>query len=134
MELNKPAAAALVLSVLLGLTAHASSPPSIEDFASRPRVEEASISPDGRYLAVIQTQDGKGIAVVSDRQAGPDQTRRPVLSEPDHFHFTWCRWATNTRLLCGFMGMAKDTLVYAVTRLVAVDADGKNMQVLLQNS
>src|SRR5271168_1046690 len=66
MELNKLGIGALAFSVFSGLTAHASAPPSIEDFASRPRVEEVSISPDGRYLALIQTQDGKGIAVVSD--------------------------------------------------------------------
>lgn len=132
--MNKLGMGALAFSVLCGFTAHASAPPSIEDFASRPRLEDVSISPDGRYLAMIQTQDGKGIAVVSDRQAGPGQLLRAVLSEPEHFHFTWCHWATNSRLLCGLIGMTKDTVVYAVTRLVAVDADGKNMLVLLQNS
>lgn len=113
---------------------HAAVPPSIEDFASRPKVEDVSISPDGRYLALIQTRDGKAIAVVSDRQAGKDQVMRPVLSEPEHFQMTWCHWATNTRLMCGFLGMVRETFVYGVTRLVAVDADGKNMRVLIQNS
>jgi hypothetical protein len=46
-----------------GVASRAASPPSIEDFASRPQVEEVSISPDGRYLAVIQTLDGRGLVV-----------------------------------------------------------------------
>jgi dienelactone hydrolase len=116
------------------MAADAATPPSIEDFASRPQVEDVSISPDGRYLAMIRTRDGKAFAFVSDRRAGKDQTQRLVITEPDHFRMTWCRWATNTRLLCGFRGMVSDQVVYSVTRLVAVDADGKNLRVLIQNS
>jgi dienelactone hydrolase len=120
---------------IFGLTSgHAATPPSIEDFASRPQVEDVSISPDGRYLAMIQPRDGKGYAVVSDRRAGKDQAARLVITEPDHFRLNWCRWATNTRLLCGLRAMVNDRVVYAITRLVAVDADGRNLRVLIQNS
>ena len=134
MELNNLGIAALNLSVLLGLSARASAPPSIEDFASRQSIENVSISPDGRYLALIRAQNGKGIVVVSDRSLGKGQTMQTVLAEPEHFRIAWCRWATNTRLLCGFRAMAKERFVYSVTRLVAVDADGKNVRVLMQNS
>jgi dipeptidyl aminopeptidase/acylaminoacyl peptidase len=132
-NLTKQGLLALVIG-MAGALADAATPPSIEDFASRPQVEDASISPDGRYLAMIQTRDGKGFAAVSDRRAGKDQILRVVIAEPDHFRMTWCRWATNTRLLCGFRAMVNGTVVYAVTRLVAVDADGKNLRVLIQNS
>ena len=134
MDKNKLGVVALALGILLGLTAGASEPPSIEDFASRQSIEDVSISPDGRYLAVIRTHDGKAMTLVSDRSLGRDQTMRFVLSEPEHFRMVWCRWATNTRLLCGFRAMVKEGFVYSVTRLVAVDADGKNMRVLIQNS
>jgi dipeptidyl aminopeptidase/acylaminoacyl peptidase len=134
MELNKLGMGALALSVLLGPTARASAPPSIEDFASRQSIESVSISPDGRYLALIRTHDGKASVLVSDRSLGKDQTMQSVLGEPEHFRIAWCRWATNTRLLCGFRAMTKEMFVYSVTRLVAVDADGKNMRVLIQNS
>jgi dienelactone hydrolase len=123
-----------LLGMFFATVGHAAAPPTILDFASRPRIEDVSISPDGRYLALIQTQDGKAVAVVSDRKAGKDQVMRPVLAEPEGFRITWCRWATNTRLMCGFLGMAHDRFVYGVTRLAAVDADGKNMRVLIQNS
>lgn len=108
--------------------------PTIEEFASRPRVEDASISPDGRHLAVIRTQDGRAGAFVVDRDPATHEPSRFVLGEPEHFRMTWCHWATNTRLLCGFRGMNKSGFVYEVTRLVAVDADGGNMRVLIQRS
>jgi len=117
-----------------GVAAHAAAP-SPEEFALRPRVEDVSISPDGRYVALIRTHDdGRAEAVVADRQAGKDRVMRGVMAEPDHFQMTWCRWATNTRLLCGFRGMVDEGYVYGVTRLVAVDADGKHVHVLIQNS
>jgi dipeptidyl aminopeptidase/acylaminoacyl peptidase len=122
-------------AALSGMSAHAASPPSIEDFASRPKVGDASISPDGRYLAMIQTLDGKALVVIDDRHGGKDRELRPLLGEPDPFRLTWCRWATNTRLLCGLRAIAGDGgYLFPVTRLVAVDADGKNMRVLMQNS
>jgi dienelactone hydrolase len=133
-NLTKSGLPALAIGIFGLMAGHAATPPSIEDFASRPQVEGVSISPDGRYVAMIRTRDGKGFAVVSDRRAGKDQTLRLVITEPDHFRMTWCRWATNTRLLCGLRGMVSDLVVYPVTRLVAVDADGKNLRVLMQNN
>lgn len=112
----------------------AAGPPSIEDFASRPRIEGVSISPGGRYLALIESLDGKGIVLVVDRTPGAPAEAHPVLREPDHFYFSWCRWATDTRLLCGLRGMVREQFVYGISRLVGVDADGKNMKVLVQSN
>ena len=132
--MNKMSALALALGILSGAAARAATPPSIEDFASRPKIEDVSISPDGRYLALIRTLNGRGVAVVMDRQASPGSAMLPVLAEPEHFKFSWCRWATNTRLLCGLHAMVRERFVYSVSRLVAVDADGKNTHVLMQNN
>lgn len=125
---------AFTLAALGFTTAHAAAP-SIEDFAARARIEGASISPDGHYIAAISTdRDGRGAAVVIDRSSA-QAASKVVLTEPPHFRLTWCRWATDTRLLCGYMAMAKPNgYVYALTRLVAVDADGRNTKVLIQNS
>jgi dienelactone hydrolase len=131
-----PSALSLGLALLLDLSssiaAGAGTAPSIEEFASRSRIEDVTISPDGRYLAVIQTQNGRAAAVVVDRTSTDTSQRRVVMGEPEPFRMTWCRWATNTRLLCSFLGMNKHNFVYAVTRLAGVDADGKNMHVLVQ--
>jgi dipeptidyl aminopeptidase/acylaminoacyl peptidase len=133
-DVNDLTVLALALGIFCAVASVAATAPSIEDFASRPQVEDVSISPDGRYLAEIRTRDGKAMTFVADRHAGKDQTLRPVLAEPDHFQMTWCRWATNTRLLCGFRAMVRDRFVYGISRLVGVDADGKNMRVLMQNA
>lgn len=132
--MNKLSALALALGMLSGAAARAATPPSIEDFAARPQVEGVSISPDGRYLALIETLDGRAAAFVLDRRGGAGSQPHPVLAEPEHFKFSWCEWATDTRLLCGFRAMVRESYVYAITRLVAVDADGKNTRALIQNS
>ena len=125
-----------VLTLFFGILAvqgYAATPPSIEDFASRPSIEGASISPYGRYLALVRTQDGRAHAAIMDRQAGKDL--RVVLAEPAHFQLSWCHWATNTRLVCALRAIATDRgMLHPVTRLVAVDADGTNLRVLIQNS
>jgi dipeptidyl aminopeptidase/acylaminoacyl peptidase len=126
---------AIVLGVAGSIDGHAATQPSIEAFAARARVEDVSISADGRYLAFIETVRGRAAAVVLRRERlnqGPGQI---VMGEPDHFHFVWCRWATNTRLLCSLRGMADEGgVIYPTTRLVGVDADGRHMRVLLQNN
>src|SRR5882672_8591020 len=132
--MNKLIVFALAVGILPGAASRAATPPSIEDFASRPKIEDVSISPDGRYLAMIQTLNGRGAAVVMDRQGGRDSPMLPVLTEPEHFRFTWCHWATNTRLLCGLHALVRERMVYGISRLVAVDADGKNTHVLMQNT
>jgi dienelactone hydrolase len=128
-----------ILTLVVGLSGissgHAAVAPSVEEFASRPRTEDASISPDGRYLALIRTQDGTAVALIADRNGGKEDLMRPVLREPEHFRMSWCHWATNTRLLCSFRGIANQSgRVYPVTRLVGIDSDGKNMRVLMQYS
>jgi dienelactone hydrolase len=132
--MNSFMTSAPVLGLLYCLAAGAGMAPSIEEFAARPHIEHATISPDGRYLAVIQTQDGRAAAIVIDRSSTHASRRQVVMGEPDQFRMTWCRWATDTRLLCSFLGMNKHNFVYAVTRLAGVDADGKNMHVLIQGN
>ena len=136
MNLFTTSALSLVLALILDLwssiAAGAGTAPSIEEFAARSRIEDVTISPDGRYLALIQTHSGRAAAVVIDRSSTAASAPQVVMGEPDQFRMTWCRWATNTRLLCSFLGMDKHNFVYAVTRLAGVDADGKNMHVLVQ--
>jgi len=87
-------------------------------------VEGAAISPDGRYLATIETLAGRGAVILRERVNGTFQGGKSVLGEPEHFRIGWCRFATNTRLLCSFRGMGfNGRVVFAATRLVGVDAE-----------
>lgn len=115
------------------LASHATTPPSIEDFAARSSIEGVAISPDGRYLAMIEPRSGRASVVVVDRQAAGQPAPNAIFAEPEHYRMTWCHWATNTRFLCGFQGSVKGPLTYNVTRLAAADADGRNIRVLIQN-
>jgi hypothetical protein len=75
-----------VLAMMAGLlaTPAQAAPPTIEAFAARPNVEDASISPDGRYLVFIHSDGERGAAIVLDRQA-PKGERKVVMGEPDGF-------------------------------------------------
>jgi hypothetical protein len=75
------------------------------------------------------------LTFVAERQAGAEPAAHAVFAEPKHFQISWCHWATNTRLLCGLRAMSTvGRYVVPVTRLVAMDADGKNMRLLMQDS
>ncbi len=82
-ELNRPGLLVLALSLWAGVESGAATAPSVEDFASRQKIEDVSISPDGRHLALIQTSGGRAAAVVIDRRAGEPRVQRVVLAEPE---------------------------------------------------
>jgi len=90
------------------------------------------MSPSGSKLSFLRmhTED-LPIAVVLDVHTG--KMNLAVASVEDEFDVEWCDWANDERLLCGFTGIVRDRhYLYPVTRLVAVDADGSDMKVLLQ--
>ena len=60
-----------------------SAPPSIENFAAGARIEGVAVSPDGRYLSLIQTQHGTATVVVIERRGGASASRKVVPDEPD---------------------------------------------------
>jgi dienelactone hydrolase len=134
-DLNIIKTITLIATLSVIASGYAAVAPSIEEFASRAHTEGVSISPDGRHLALINTQAGMAAAFVADRNGGKDALVSLVMREPEHFKMSWCRWATNTRLLCSFRGIANEAgSLFPVTRLVGVDVDGKNMRVLMQYS
>jgi len=97
-------------------------------FARLPATDAVSISPDGRYLAIIKFQNDKmGVFTLDLQQPG---AMRPVLGEDKDgkFRMTWCHWANDSRLVCGYRAMNKEmAVIYPVTRMVAVNADGSKV-------
>lgn len=109
-------------------------PPPATVFGMRPRIELAALSPDGRRLAIAQTQDDRAFIVVVDL-AGSG--RQVALAEPENMLVQWCRWASNDRIVCGFSGTDRDArtqMTYGLTRMIGVNADGSGTRVLVQNS
>ena len=140
LNLHPMAAAAALIAACLqvgyGVSARADTAPlpPISAFAARDLVEGVSVSPSGRLVALVQSVKGRGLVVVHDRDS--DRTHdHVVLGEPEDFRIRWCGWANDRRLLCSYHGTAEYRgSYYPATRLVGVDADGKNMKVLIQNS
>ncbi len=85
------------------------------------KVSFLKLHPEGMPIAmVVDLATGKGnLVLASDAKKGVD--------------IVGCEWANDTRLLCEYFGIWKlrgDVL--PATRLVAVDIDGKNSEVLTQ--
>jgi dipeptidyl aminopeptidase/acylaminoacyl peptidase len=119
--------------LLAGATRAAPSTIALEAFAQADAISDVAISPDGKYLAVLRTAKDQRLVSVYNLAAPSapavavmgDDGRKSVLS--------WCTWATDTRLLCDYsVGYEALGRYFVATRLVAVDADGKNHKVLLQ--
>jgi dienelactone hydrolase len=112
-------------------------PIPVEAFAARDAISDTALSPDGRYLAVVAANQDRRAVTVRDLTAVPSEAHLVLTDIPGKFDITWCRWATGTRLLCSFRGIqsliARETPLVA-TRLVAVDPDGKNQLVLVQDA
>ncbi len=131
MSLHLGGATALLLAVA---TLGAAAPPSVDVFARGADVADARLSPDGRYLETLRTVKGVRVAMVADRTNARSELKPVMSSALDHkFEINWCRWATDTRLVCGLRGMVQGPgFVFVATRLAAVDANGNNLKVLVQ--
>jgi dipeptidyl aminopeptidase/acylaminoacyl peptidase len=124
------------LSVLLFMGLAHAAPPPISAFTRLDQIKSLSISPDGKYLAYISQAQGRRIAVTLDLSAAGGALK-PVLTndKSGNFDLSWCQWAKNTRLLCGLVAPIKELgVTYRISKLVAVNADGSEMKVLVQNS
>jgi dipeptidyl aminopeptidase/acylaminoacyl peptidase len=124
----------LVLSIAVAVADAA--PPPIAAFARLEQLRSLSLSPDGKYLAFISQSQGKRIAMTMAVDVAGAAPKLVMTSDKDgNFDLTWCRWAKNSRLLCGFVApIEQHGRVFRISRLVAVNADGSGMKVLLQNS
>jgi dipeptidyl aminopeptidase/acylaminoacyl peptidase len=102
-------------------------------FGTMPALWGVQISPDGGKIVFLKMHaDDIPIAVVFDLARG--KSRVVLASEKDRFELSWCEWANEERLLCGYYAIHRDAHDrYSVTRLVAVDADGTDVKVLMQN-
>lgn len=102
-------------------------------FGAREFIQQISLSPDGTRVAFITPNGARGTAVmVAQPLVGGEP--RPVLVTPgDHGdRLSDCHWATAQRLICRVVVIQPEAGVgnLVITRLVAVDADGKNQKMV----
>ena len=129
----------LIIVCALGLAAATPAPVDTSDpsrlFGARESVADVDISPSGRYVVYIAPAIGpSNVALVADLQS--TAPARPILrSSGNPEHLRWCKFASDTRLICSVYALLDPGGVRApFTRLVAVDADGSHLKELGQRA
>jgi dienelactone hydrolase len=110
--------------------------PVAKAFGARPAVLDASLSPDGQSIALIQPlADGQASALFVARLDGKSQPKPILISSGKPDRLTGCGWASNTRLVCQiYMVTMRDAIRMVFTRMVALNADGTKVQELSATS
>lgn len=113
----------------------AATQPPVEAFGSLPFVSDPKLSPDGKYIAVLQPYKGLNAAVVF--KAHPEASDTPVVMPGSgEVLIDGLVWAKNDRLVLittQNKPAVYDTRIETWIRAIAVDPDGKNPQMLLKN-
>lgn len=103
-------------------------------FGVRESVEQIDISPDGQKLVYLQPGPGRTTILYLYNLAGGDPT---VVTRSDGSpeRFSWCRFATNDRLVCQVGGMTiVNDILTPFTRLVSLNLDGSDPRLLGQRA
>jgi dipeptidyl aminopeptidase/acylaminoacyl peptidase len=110
-------------------------PLSFDDWFGGPRVQQVAISPDARYLSLIVIDGEQSYVAVKDRTAKSPAAPVFATDPGQAIDPRFCGWVSERRLVCRFAGrMHKSGEGEYVSRLVAMDADGKNRRNLLISS
>src|SRR5690242_20363932 len=112
--------------------ASGATPPSIDAFAAYSDFGAVALSPDGNRIAYTALAGDKRALIVLDLEK---RTMKSILAaEENRFQIRWCSFKTPERLLCGLRGVDfMKTQPYPVSRLIAINADGSKLRVLVQN-
>lgn len=129
--------AALLAGAAMPVAAQKSAPARLDSagalFGVRETVQQIDISPDGTRVVYLTPGAGRtSIALVADLAGGAEpQTAIQTGGNPDRLN--WCRFVSNTRLICQLIGQTDlGGVLTPYSRLIAVDADGKNSAMLGQ--
>jgi dienelactone hydrolase len=101
-------------------------------FGARPMVQQASLSPDGMSVALIEPlAEPQASALFVARLDGAG-TPKPLMTATGHpDRLQRCDWVSNDRLVCKlFMTVMQDGRRLGYTRLLAVSADGSKVKEL----
>ena len=135
MSLRATVAGSLLLASLPVLSIAAPAFDAATAFGARPSVESLSLSPDGMSVAMVAPSSGQGSVVyVQSLANGASRAFKAVLGasgKPDRLG--GCNWVSNQRLVCAVYGVVAASLLLEpvqFSRLIAVNIDGTNLQVL----
>jgi acetyl esterase/lipase len=127
---------ALILSLGFSLSLCAAAEKSFDAaaaFGARPSVSDLSLSPDGANIAYISPLAGAGAGLYTLSLQPGAKPRLAWAADGKPIQLESCQWVSNTRLACNIYGVVENkslATLLPVTRLVAIDADGKNFKLL----
>ncbi len=103
-------------------------------FGARESVLSASLSPSGRQIAFISPGPGQATFLYTVDAAGGGTPRETLSADGKPERLERCGWVSETRLVCTIYmigaSASADGRVVGMTRLVAIDTDGKNVKML----
>ena len=107
--------------------------PIAATFGTLPDIHGMHLSPDGTKISMIKwLPNDTPAAVVFDLVAKKGTVI--AATKKGEAVLDWCDWANNERLLCGYRNLNKffgTNRYFAMTRLIAVNADGKEMRTMI---
>jgi Prolyl oligopeptidase family len=102
-------------------------------FGAREAISGAALSPDGGKVLYLAADVTTGTAVMVAASNGSTPPEEIFTSNGAPMTLRWCDWADNVRIVCEVTGTSIDNGKFlGFQRLVAVDADGKNLKSLSQ--
>lgn len=129
----RSACAGILACAISSLPAAKAAPPPVEAFGSLPDFGDASLSPDGKHIAIIRpVKAGTGVFIYdTENLATP-----PHAFGIDGAVAEYTVWPNNERLLCSFRKNLKRVYSKAInewTRVVSMKADTSDPVVLLHD-
>jgi len=101
-------------------------------FGTRETVQSMDISPSGKLLLAVVSGPGR-TSIVKIMDAATKEAHPIIMSSGDPESVDWCRFASDTQLVCSYGGNAKvENDVAGFSRLVTLGVDGKNLKQLGQ--
>jgi dipeptidyl aminopeptidase/acylaminoacyl peptidase len=103
-------------------------------FGIRESVTDIDLSPNGRNVVYIEPTGASGvIAYIADGDTGATKPFLKSSGGPQE-KLRWCRFVTDTRLICRYTGMIRyqDDKLVGFARLIAINSDGSGIKQLGQ--
>lgn len=102
-------------------------------FGAREYIQDMSLSPDGKKIAIVQPMGARGSALaIADLVEGtPPKVILSGTGDPERLRS--CRWSTSSRLVCRVYIVRSDAgFRIGLTRMIAVNADGGGLTMLTE--
>ena len=120
-------------AVLLPAAAPPTDPAKV--FGTRASVIDIALSPSGGKLAFLSPGPGQSTILYTVDAVGGAAPKIALSADGKPERLSWCGWVSEARLVCSIYMVTDETGVAAgevisATRLVGVDADGKNLKLL----